>query len=376
MKFICDTADLTQAATVVQRAITSKSVNPILSGIRIKTTDLGLELCGYDTEVGITTVVQAGIRETGGIITNEAKNFCDILRHLPTGTISFSSDEKNRFVLESGDTKYTLSGRSVDDFPEMPYVMGGTPIVLPKRILKDMIRQVIFAVSIDESKTVHRGVKFDISRDCLKLIALDGFRLSVRKETVDYKGEPIHFIVPSKTLSEVIKILDDDEGFVSVNLGKKHIVFGTDDCHIVSGILEGDFIDYSQVIPHEFDLTAVVPTQPFIDSIDRMSLLISEKNRTPLRCIFDNNEIRLLSNSTLGSANDKIDVQLTGPRIEKGFNNRYLLEALRAIDGDTAIVQTGTEYNLPLCITPPEGDAYFYMILPVHLPEKTDRSND
>ena len=182
MKIICNTAALTEACTNVQRAVAAKSVNPALEGIYLKTTDQGVELSGYDLEVGITTMLEAGVAEKGGVIVN-AKTFCDILRHLPESNVKLESDEKNRCFIQSGDAEYTLNGMGEGEYPELPYVMGGQPVIFPQLTLKDMIRQVIFSVSNDDSKTVHKGVKFEITSGYLKLIALDGYRLAIYLET-------------------------------------------------------------------------------------------------------------------------------------------------------------------------------------------------
>lgn len=369
MKIICNTAALTEACTNVQRAVAAKSVNPALEGIYLKTTDQGVELSGYDLEVGITTMLEAGVAEKGGVIVN-AKTFCDILRHLPESNVKLESDEKNRCFIQSGDAEYTLNGMGEGEYPELPYVMGGQPVIFPQLTLKDMIRQVIFSVSNDDSKTVHKGVKFEITSGYLKLVALDGYRLAIREEAIDYTGDNLSFIVPAKTLNEVVKIIDDDNGYISVHLDKKHIVFGLNGYHIVSRILEGDFLDYSSAIPKDFETEVVVKTQDFISSIDRMSLLMVEKFKTPLRCVFDDQSIRFSSTTAIGSASDRIHAKITGPGVEKGFNSRYLSEAFRVIESDEALIRLNTAQASPACIYPVSGTGFFYMILPVRLPNE------
>lgn len=366
MKIICNTAAITEACLNVQRAVAAKSVNPSLEGICIKTTEQGIEVNGYDMEVGINTIIDAGIAEQGGIIIN-AKMFCDILRHLPDVNMSLECDEKNKCIIKSGDTEYSIIGMPVKDYPELPYVMGGSPVVLPQSILKEMIKKVIFAVSTDDSRPVYKGVKFEITDNLLTLIALDGYRLAVRREAVEYNGEGMSFIVPSKPLQEIIKLINDDNGYISINLDKSHIVFSLNGYNIVSRLIEGQFVDYNKTIPTEFETTVKVNTQDFIDSIDRMSLLITEKFRTPLKCIFDENSIRFISSTSLGSANDRINASVEGTRIEKGFNNRYLSEAFRAIESDKVYIKLNTQNNAPACIFPLEGNGFYYMILPVNV---------
>ena len=371
MKIICDTAAMNEAASNVQRAVASKAVNPALEGIYIKPTGQGVELCGFDTDVGITTLISADSAEGGGTVIN-AKTFCDIIRHLPARKMSIETDEKNKCVIRSGDAEYTLMGIPENTYPELPFVTGGTPMILPQEILKNMIRQVIFAVSLDDSKTVHKGVKFEIREGEMTLAALDGYRLAVRHEAIDYTGDPISFIAPSKTLSEVVKLINDDEGFVSVNLDKKHIIFGLNGYNIVSGLLEGDFIDYRRTIPQKFETAVIVNTQDMTDSIDRISLLITERFKTPVKCVVDSeqNEIRFLSSNTIGSANDRISADVEGVSIVKGFNSRYLSDAFRAVDTERMRIMLNPAAVDPACIYPIEGDRYFYMILPVRLPDE------
>lgn len=376
MKFICDTADFKIAARNVQKAIPSKSVNPALSGIYIKSTDAGLELCGYDTEIGITTIIPAGIPEPGSVITNDAISFCNIISHLPAEQAQIEVDEKFHISITSGDASFTLSGQDPKNYPEIPYVSGGEPIVLPKGILKEMIQQVSFAVSTDETKTVHRGVKFQISAGCLELIALDGFRLAVRKEPIEYNGKSLFFIVPKRTVDEICRIVDDNEGYISINLGQKHIVFGADGYQIVSTRYEGDFIDYHLVTPKTHDTTLIVSTQKIRECIDRMSLMISEKFRSPIRCYFENDSIRFTVKTVNGNASDKMSAKMEGKKVARGFNNKYLSQAFAAIESDQAKILTGVNRNHPVCITPLEGDSFFYMVLPVQMPEDEIEKND
>ena len=370
MKLVCDTSIISEACANVQRAVAAKSVNPAMEGIYFKPAAQGLELYGYDGEVGITTVLAADAAEGNGTVIN-AKLLCDILRHLPGDKMTIETDERNKCVIRSADAEYTLIGMSEENYPELPYIVGGTPVILPQNILKDMVRGVIFAVSLNESLTVHKGVKVELTPGLLTLIALDGFRIAVRQEQVDYSGEPLSFIVPAKTLSEAVKLMNDDEGMVSIELDKNHIIFGLNGYNLVSGLLEGNFIDYRRTIPKNFSTEILLKTQDMIDSIDRISLLITERLKTPVKCVVDDEkgEVRFLCTTTLGVANDKISARIEGPGLLKCLNSRYLSDAFRAIDSDLAMVKTSQNEREPVCIFPPEGDQYFYMILPVRMPE-------
>ncbi len=371
MKIICDTSAINEVCSNLQRAVSPKSVNPALEGICIRATQRGIEFFGYDGEVGISTVLSAESSAEGGVVIN-AKILCDILRNLPEDKMTLEVDEKNRCTISSGRRNYTIMGIREDNYPELPYVMGGEPIVLPQKIVKDMIRQVIFAVSLDESKTVHKGVKFELKEGVITLAALDGYRLAVRREPIEYKGEPVSFIVPPKTLGELMKLISNDEGFVSVNLDKNKIVFTLNGYNIVSGLYEGDFIDYKRTIPQTFATEILADTQAMNESIEGTAVLITERFRTPIKCEIDaeNNEIRFTSSTAQGCATDEISAQIEGKSSVKGFNSRYFIEALRAVETDRILIKMNPSPVDPACIYPTEGDKFFYMILPVRLPDE------
>lgn len=366
MKFICNTATLSAACQSVQRAVSAKTSIPAIEGIYIKALGSELVLTGYDLELGITTSVEARVDENGGIVLN-ARILCDILRKLPGETVSVESDERQMAVIRSGEMKYSLIGISPDEYPELPAVTGGFPIVLQQDILREMIRQTIFSVAVNENKVVHTGVKFEIEQGEIKLIAVDGFRLAVRKEAIDYTGDPITFIVPAKTLSEVVKLFSgDSDATVSIGVGKRHIVFEVGSFTVVSRLLDGEFLNYRSAIPNLVSTTVRVNTQALIDSIERTSLIITDKIKSPLRCNFDAGEIRISSTTSLGSANDKVPAEITGAPVEIGFNNRFLLEALRVCDTDEVYLQLNGSVA-PILIVPPQGDSFLFLILPVRL---------
>lgn len=366
MKFICNTSILADACQSVQRAVSTKTSIPAIEGIFIKALGSELVLTGYDLEMGITTSVPAKVEENGGIVIN-AKVLCEILRKLPDDSVCIESDERQVAVIRSGDMEYSLIGIAPDEYPELPSVSGVFPIVLQQDILKEMIRQTIFSVAVNENKVVHTGIKFEITQNEIKLIAVDGFRLAVRKEVIDYTGEDATFIVPAKSLSEVVKLFSGEENdTVSMCVGKRHIVYEIGQYTVVSRLLDGEFLNYRSAIPNLVSTTVKVNTRKLIESIERTSLIITDKIKSPLRCSFDDNLIRISSTTALGTANDKIPAEITGAGVEIGFNNRFLLEALRVCDTDEVYLQLNGSVA-PIVIVPPEGDRFLFLILPVRL---------
>ena len=316
--------------------------------------------------MGIITEIPCSSQEDGKIVIN-ARMLSETLRKLPNDSVRVETDVRQIATIESGEFKTTIIGMNADDYPELPSISGGYDVELSHKVLKDMIRKTIFSAAVKDSNIVHTGVKFEIEPGEIKLIAVDGFRLAVRKEAIDYSGESISFIVPAKTLSEVVKLFSGDENAtVSIGVGKRHIIFEIGSYTVVSRLLDGEFLNYRSAIPNLVSTTVRVQTQALIDSIERTSLIITDKIKSPLRCMFDEGLIRISSTTSLGSANDKIPAEITGASVEIGFNNRFLLEALRVCDTDEVYLQLNGSVA-PILIVPPQGDSFLFLILPVRL---------
>lgn len=365
MKIVCSTETLSQACQNVQRAVSTKTSIPAIEGILLKAENGRLYLTGYDLEVGINTSIEAKVEQGGSIILN-ARYLCDIIRRLPDEEVEIEADARQLCYIRSGETNYSLNGISAEEYPELPSVTGGAPVIIDQGILKNMIRQTIFAVADNNSNVVYTGIKFEIEKNQIKLIAVDGVRLAIRTEEIDYDGEELSFIVPGKTLSEVMKLIDEEEADVSLGVGKRHIVFEVNGYSIVSRLLEGEFLDYKSAVPASFATTVRVSTKTLMSSIDRTSLLITDRLKSPVRCIFDDNTIKISSITSLGTANDKIFAQIDGERIEIGFNNRFLIEALRVCDTDEVLIKLNSPVS-PIIILPPEGESFLFLVLPVRL---------
>lgn len=365
MKIVCSTETLSQACQNVQRAVSTKTSIPAIEGILLKAENGRLYLTGYDLEVGINTSIEAKVEQDGSIILN-ARYLCDIIRRLPDEEVEIEADARQLCYIRSGETNYSLNGISAEEYPELPSVTGGAPVIIDQGILKNMIRQTIFAVADNNSNVVYTGIKFEIEKNQIKLIAVDGVRLAIRTEEIDYDGEELSFIVPGKTLSEVMKLIDEEEADVSLGVGKRHIVFEVNGYSIVSRLLEGEFLDYKSAVPASFATTVRVSTKTLMSSIDRTSLLITDRLKSPVRCIFDDNTIKISSITSLGTANDKIFAQIDGERIEIGFNNRFLIEALRVCDTDEVLIKLNSPVS-PIIILPPEGENFLFLVLPVRL---------
>ena len=364
MKFTVNKSDITEAVSNIQRAVSTKTSIPALEGILLSATETGLELCAYDLELGITTVIPAFVMEPGKAVLS-AKLFSDIVRRTPAETVTVSVDEKNMATLESGYSRFSIIGIPAEEFPELPKLSDSTQISLPGALLKSMIRQTLFAIAESDAKPIHQGSLFSLENGILDVVSVDGYRLAVRREPVDF-SEDLSFVVPGKTLSELLKLIKDSEEPVEISAGRRHILFKIDNYTVISSLLEGEFLNYKAAIPPESQTEVVLKTREAIDSVERVSLLITDRLKSPIHCLFDNNEVKLNCTTSMGRASDQLDVEMTGQSVEIGFNNRYLLEALRNTECDEVKVQLGGPLS-PMKVVPKEGDSFLFLVLPVRL---------
>lgn len=365
MKIICNTSVLAEACNIVQRGVPQKSTLPATEGIYLQAKNSKLTLTGYDLEVGITTTIECSTETEGSIVLN-ARLLCDILRRLPAQSVTINCDSHNLCKIISGEAEFSLVGIPADDYPELPTVSGGIPFAIKQGILKNMVKQTIFAVAVQDIKPVHKGIKFEVENNNLRLISCDGFRLAIRNETIEYAGEDMTFVVPAKTLSEVVKLTDNDDENITFSIGKKFILFEIGNYRIISRLLEGEFFNYKNAIPSESTTKARVNLKLILDSVERTSLLITSKIKSPVRCIFDDNTIRISSATSLGAATDKIPASIEGKRLEIGFNNTYLTDCLRTVDVDEVKIELSSPVS-PIIIKPVEGDNFIFLIIPMRL---------
>jgi DNA polymerase-3 subunit beta len=365
MKFRCDKTLLTEAVLNVSRVVPAKSSIPALEGIQIKAYGSTLFLTGYDMEAGITTSMEATVEREGEIVLS-ARLFADMLRKMAVGEVSVDVGDKHLTQIKAGLSEFTILGTPSDEFPELPQIESGSGITLPQSVLKSMIDQTLFAVSLTDTKPVHTGSLFDMESGHLTVVSVDGYRLALRSENIQ-GGEELDFVVPGKVLSEISKLASDDGDENAVlNVSRRHIVAKIGKYSIISRLLEGDFLDYKSSIPGSGATIVKLSTRTFIDSIELVSLLISDRLRSPLRVVFEEGTIKISCSTSLGKSYDELDCELTGPAVEMGFNNKYLLDALKAAGSDEVRVEIAGPLS-PIKVLPLEGESYLFLVLPVRL---------
>lgn len=364
MKITCDKQELSSAISSVSLAVSPKSSMQSLEGILLRAKNGRLYLTGYDLELGISTSVEAKVIEEGEVVL-AARLFSDIVRRLPSESLTLSCNEKMLTEIKGGMAEYTLLGISAGEFPELPSITEAAAVELPQNTLASMIQQTLFAIATTDSKPVHTGSLFELEENMVTMVSVDGYRLALRRERANV-GKTMSFIVPGKTLGDLLKLLDDSDDPVGIQVSKKHILFEIGNCVVVSRLLEGEFLNYKTSIPQSGSTTVTIKTREIIDSIERTSLLISDRLRSPLRVNFGQNEIQISCSTTIGKANDQVACVTQGPVVEMGFNNRYLLDALKAAGCDQVKLEISGPLS-PMIVLPCEGDSFLFLVLPVRL---------
>ena len=367
MKFSCEKSILQSAVNTASRAVAPKSSIPALEGglLQAKT---ALTVSGYNMNTGIRTEVEASVTEEGSLVLS-ARLLADIIRRLPDDVVAFSSDENLNVTLICGDTVYdNIQALSAADYPELPEVEDEFSIQIQQNVLRAMISETSFAVSSDETRPIHTGSLFEISENTLTVVSVDGFRLALRREPLESAGSgAFRFVAPGAALNEVEKICEDVEDPIAITLGKRHLLFEAGKTQLICRRLEGEFLDYKTAIPRSNPIRITAGTKTLIDSIDRVSVVVSDKQKSPVRCIFQKDQVLLSAKTAIGEAKDICRVSGDGDGLEIGFNNRYLMEALKYAPADQVCLELNTGIS-PCVITPVEGEEKFlYMVLPVRL---------
>ena len=366
MRFTCEKSMLVQGLNIAGRAVAQKSSLSVIEGILCKA-GVGLHLTGYNMETAITYQIDAEVTDPGECIL-PARLFGDIIRRLPEGPVTVVVDDSFKVSIRSGYASFTISAESAEDYPELPDVNSGRPIRIPQNKLKELISGTIFAVSENQGRPIHTGVKFEVSNTAINAIAVDGFRLARRTyHPEEETGREMSFVVPAAGLKEVEKILTDSDEGAAFTLGTKHILFQIGTATLVCRLLEGEFLDWKRVVPTNCPIKLVANVSDLASSVERVGLIVSEKYKSPVRCVFSHNELMMRTSTTIGAAEDRCSLAGDGKELEIGFNVRYLADALRVIPSEEVTLEL-TNGLSPIVLTPVEDKFDFaYMVLPVRI---------
>lgn len=364
MKFSCDKYVLQQASLSAARAAAAKSPIPTLEGLLIQA-GADVRITGYDLKKAIYTNIEADVSEGGSVVIG-ARLFCEMLRRMPDGIVTIKA-ENGTVSVKCGKSAFNLVGISADDYPDLPVVDPENGVSLPQNLLKKMINECSFAVSTNESRPVYMGTLFEIENNVLSMVSVDGYRLALRREKVEGYGDDCSFIVPGTALNDLERLCADSDEKVVMSVGGKHISFSVGNTVILSRRLEGDFLNYKKAIPEAFRVTVKVERTELLQVVERVALIVDDKNRTPLRLTFNSGAIDFVCATPLGKAEDSCPCEGEGSDIEIGFNDRYLSDALKAAPAEEINVCLNTGSS-PCILVPADGsDTFTYMILPVRL---------
>ena len=369
MKIVCYKDNLLKALNSVIKGVATKTTNPILEGILIQTNDNQIKLTTYDMELGIEYIIDSEVKQQGSTVVN-AIMFSEIIRKLPDSEIYITLNENNLLEIECEGALYKLTTMNPDEFPELPKIEVENSIDLEQNMLKNMIKRTIFAVSTEENRQIFTGCLFEVENNKLNVVAVDGFRLALRSIYLPVKVSDFKAVIPVKTLNEINKILSDSFENIKIGIAKNQALFEMENCKIVSRTLDGEFLNYKSVIPNTWETRIKVNKNNLQDSFERISLIsassIEKEKKYPVKVSVDIGKIIISCTNQTGEAKEEIFISTEGKNIEVGFNPKYFLDALKAIDDEEVFVEFGTNIS-PCLVKPIENNEYVYMILPIRL---------
>ena len=372
MKIVCEKENILKAINSVTKAVASKTTMPILEGILIQTNDNDIKFTTYDLEMGIEYIInEAQIIEQGATVVNSIM-FSEIIRKLPDTEISISLDKNNLLIIECEGSLYKLATMNPEEFPELPKIDVENSIEVDQNVLKEMIRKTIFAVSTEENRPIFTGCLFEIKNNRLNVVAVDGFRLAWKTKALKEAVKDFVAVIPGRTLNEINKILLDSFDIVKIGVNKNQALFEMENCKIVTRLLDGEFLNYSSVIPENWETRIRVDRKNIQDCFERISLIsasaIEKEKKYPVKVCVDIGKVIISCTNQTGDAKEEIYCATEGQNLEAGFNPKYFLDALRAIDDPEIYVDFGTSIS-PCIIRPIDDGDYIYMILPIRMKE-------
>lgn len=361
---MCTKSNLLQGVNVALKAVSTKTTLPILECILLEANNNTITLTANDMELGIETTIDGSIQEPGKIALN-AKLFSEIVRKLPDNDVSIQTNSSHQAIIHCEKSKFTISGQAGDDFPLLPEIERLQSITISQFMLKEVIRQTIFSISDNENTKLMTGELFDISNDKLRVVSLDGHRISIRNIELKDRYENIKVVVPGKTLSDLSKILNGGtEDEVHIYFTGKHILFDFDQTIVVSRLLEGDYYNIDQMLSTDYETKIQINKKEFLNCIDRASLLIRESDKKPIVINIQDDTMQLSIQSFIGSMKEDIYINKEGKNLLIGFNPKFLMDALRVIDDEVIDIYM-VNPKAP-CFIRDAGESYVYLILPVN----------
>ena len=366
MKFCCEKSVILENINIVMKAVSGKSAVPILEGILITADEDGnIKLLGNDLKNAIEATFTGDVSEPGKIVLN-ARLFHEIISKIPDGAILISSDDNFKTEIQLGMSRFEIYGMDPEEFPGVEENNPEKGFVIDKGSLKNAIKQIIFSISADEKRIALTGALFEVEDNIIKMVSLDGHRMSYRKIAIEPCGITESFIIPGKTLSDLLKIVNDNPGNAEIFFSDNRANFKIDNYVLYSNLIEGEFFKYEQILPNQCDITVITDTKAMTDSILRSSLVITSDVKSPLKLDITKDGIFMQSSTKHGKAQDMLNCEVNGGPLSIGFNHKFLIDALRSCDTDKIKLEFTSALN-PLVIKSVDKEDFIYLILPLRL---------
>ncbi len=364
MKLICSKQNLLYGVNIVSKAVPTRTTMAILECILIDASANEIKLTANDMELGIETKIEGQIEERG-IIALDAKIFSEIVRKLPDSDVTIETDSNFKTTITCEKAKFNIVGKSGDDFSYIPFIERNESVHISQFTLKEVIRQTIFSIADNDNNKLMTGELFEINENELKVVSLDGHRISIRKIQLKENYEHKKVVVPGKTLQEVSKILPGNaDSEVDIYITENHIVFEFDNTTVVSRLIEGEYFKIEQMLSSDYETKVKINKRELLDCIDRATLLVKEGDKKPIIMNVTDDSVQLKINSFIGSMDEEIDVKKDGKDILIGFNPKFFIDALRVID-DEEVTLYMVNPKAP-CFIKDDDETYIYLILPVN----------
>lgn len=366
MKLKCKREDLLKAVSIVEKAVPVKTTLPIMEGIFLEARDESFRLVGNNMELGLEFNIPAEV-ERKGMVVVKANLFSIAVKKLPDfeDEVYIEVDENETIKIVCGNAKLDFATASAEDFPLLPFVEDELSFEMKDSLLKNMIRQTVYAISTKEDKPVLTGICVDVSDDTIFVVGCDGYRVAIRKEELSLNTN-LKFIMPGKNAKELLSILSEKDENVKISLSKNNVKVTMENCVMVSRIIEGEYLNYKSVAEHKNNLTIEVETRKMLSSIDRASMIVSEAAKSYVLLNIEDDNVFINCESAMGKVNDKFSVNMIGEPMKIAFNPRYLIDAFKNIDDEAVKFSFSTPIT-PTVIKPVEGDKFTYIVLPVRI---------
>ena len=372
MKIICEKEKLLKGINSVINGVASKTTMPVLEGILIQTNDKEVKLTTYDLEIGIEYIIECDVKEQGNTVVN-ATMFSEIIRKLPDTEITISINENNLLEIECEGSLYKLATMNPEEFPELPKINIDNSIEIEQNLLKNMIRKTIFAVSNEENRPIFTGCLFEVENNKLNVVAVDGYRLALKTNILNSAANNFHAVIPGKTLNEINKIILDSFDTIKIGISKNQALFEMENCKIVTRLLDGEFLNYNNAIPAQWETRIRVNKNNIQNCFERIILIssssIEKEKKYPVKVNVDIGKVTISCTNQTGDAKEELYVSTEGKNLEVGFNPKYFLDSLKAIEDEEVYIEFGTSIS-PCLIKSIENNDYTYMILPIRLKEE------